>query len=98
MLGHDVEIHENLDIASLTRVIKGITRYNLKQFDGLVICILSHGDKGVIYTSDSIPVSVDQIKVYFDGSHSPDLKLKPKLFFLQACQGQASMSAFFSAS
>lgn len=94
MLGHDVEIHENLDIVRLTQVIKSIAKYDLKKYDGLVICILSHGDKGVIYTSDSIPVSLEQIKVHFDGNNCRDLRQKPKLFFLQACQGQASKSQY----
>ncbi len=92
MLGHAVEIYENLTREELLNTMTKISKYDFKSFDGLVMCILSHGEKGVIFSSDSIPIPVDTIKAYFDGTHCPSLVEKPKLFILQACQGQASQS------
>lgn len=94
MLGHDVIVYENLDRRSLLDELGNISRQitDLQNYDGLVMCILSHGNKGEIFTSDSIPVSLDTIKSYFDGTHCPALANKPKLFFLQVCQGQEKQS------
>lgn len=92
-LGHDVKVYENLDRRSLLDELEKISRNtNFKLYDGLVLCILSHGSIGEIFTADSIPVSLDKIKTYFDGTHCPDLVNKPKLFFLQVCQGQKDQS------
>ena len=37
--------------------------------------------------SNSIPVSLDEIKMKFRGSLCPALIGKPKVFIIQACQG-----------
>lgn len=88
MLGHDVEIYENLSKNELLTTMENISKYDFRQYDSLVVCFLTHGDKGIIFTADSIPISLDLIKSYFDGDRCPHLLEKPKLFFLQACQGQ----------
>lgn len=93
MLGHNVEVYENLDRRSLLEELEKRSKNpDLPHYDGLVICILSHGNKGEIFTSDSIPVPLEEIQSYFDGTSCPALKDKPKLFFLQVCQGQKNQS------
>ncbi|XP_075385125.1 caspase-8 isoform X2 [Tenrec ecaudatus] len=55
--------------------------------DCFICCILSHGDKGVIYGIDGQEAAISQLTSYFTGSKCPSLKDKPKIFFIQACQG-----------
>ena len=56
------------------------------------MCFLTHGERGILFSADSLPIELDQIKSYFDGHNCPCLMEKPKLFFLQACQGQENQS------
>lgn len=65
-----------------------IGRRDFRQYNGLVVCILSHGKRNCVYSTDSISIPLDVLKSPFDGHHCPTLIDKPKLFFLQACQGQ----------
>ncbi|XP_072817575.1 caspase-8 isoform X2 [Vicugna pacos] len=68
---------------------------NLQQYQGLdhtdkdcfICCILSHGDKGIVYGSDGQEASIYELTSYFTGSKCPSLLGKPKIFFIQACQG-----------
>lgn len=54
--------------------------------DSFICCILSHGNEGVVFGSDSISVSWEEaIK---KAGKSEILKDKPKIFFIQACQGK----------
>ena len=53
--------------------------------DSFVCCILSHGSEGQVYGSDSQPIKWRDIKQEI--ARSAILEGKPKLFFIQACQG-----------
>ncbi|XP_004701803.1 caspase-8 [Echinops telfairi] len=57
--------------------------------DCFICCILSHGDKGIIYGIDGQEVPISKLTSYFTGSKCPSLKDKPKIFFIQACQGDS---------
>ena len=92
MLGHDVEIYENLNRENLLRTIEEISKYDFKLYDGFVMCFLTHGERGILFSADSLPIELDKIKSYFNGDNCPYLFEKPKLFFLQACQGQENQS------
>ena len=89
MLGHKVVIFENLRYHQLHTTMKKVAE-DFRQHDALVVCILSHGEKDSIFTSDCVPVKLDEIKSYFCGISC--LVDKPKLFFLQACQGEENQS------
>lgn len=80
-------MYENLTYETILRTLKSISKSDFSKYDGFVMCILSHGDRNVIYTTDSIPLPLDVIKACFDGVNCPALVNKPKLFFMQACQG-----------
>lgn len=51
-----------------------------------MIIILSHGEHGIIYAKDT-EYKLDVISNKFLASNCPTLAGKPKLFFIQACQG-----------
>lgn len=55
--------------------------------DCFAVCILSHGEHGQIWGSDT-KFPVEMLFNYFLGEHCPSLVGKPKLFFIQACQGE----------
>ena len=54
--------------------------------DSFVCCILSHGNKFCIYSSDSKEVKIDYLERALGASAV--LLDKPKIFFIQACQGE----------
>ncbi|NWR72377.1 CASPA protein, partial [Centropus unirufus] len=60
-----------------------------KDRDCFICCILSHGESGAIYGEDEELVSIRKIMSYFTATNCPLLAEKPKLFFIQACQGGA---------
>lgn len=72
------EIHE---------ILEGYQSADHKNKDCFICCILSHGDKGVVYGTDGKEASIYDLTSYFTGSKCPSLSGKPKIFFIQACQG-----------
>jgi len=52
-----------------------------------VMFLLSHGEDGHVYALNGEKISIQKIMNYFDGKQCPALLGKPKLFFVQACQG-----------
>lgn len=55
--------------------------------DCFICCILSHGDKGIVYGCDGQEAPIYKLTSYFTGLKCPSLAGKPKIFFIQACQG-----------
>jgi len=55
--------------------------------DAFVLVLLTHGSQGSIFGVDGDRVRIEDITTLFDGNHCPHLQNKPKLFFIQACQG-----------
>lgn len=49
--------------------------------------MLSHGQKGCFYGTDGVEVSLQDVTQLFTSRQAPTLAGKPKLFFIQACQG-----------
>ncbi|NWU41566.1 CASPA protein, partial [Hylia prasina] len=52
-----------------------------------ICCILSHGKSGAVYGTDDKLVSIRVLTTHFTAQQCPQLAAKPKLFFIQACQG-----------
>lgn len=55
--------------------------------DCFAVCILSHGEHGQIWGSDT-KFPIEMLFNSFLGEKCPTLVGKPKLFFIQACQGE----------
>ncbi|KAM5156282.1 caspase-10 [Callospermophilus lateralis] len=55
--------------------------------DCFVFCILTHGEFGAVYSSDGVLIPIRSIMHHFTAQQCPRLAHKPKLFFIQACQG-----------
>lgn len=64
-----------------------------REMDALVCCVLSHGELGAVYGTDGQLVPIRSITRPFTCSQCPSLARKPKLFFIQACQGKKKQQA-----
>ena len=64
-----------------------------KVADAFILFIMSHGSQGMVYGTDGEPLSIDDdIISVFDSCNCPALKNKPKIIFIQACQGSGYKS------
>jgi len=84
-LKFDVEIHNDLTLELLERLLLTSSGCDHSNYDAFVCCLLTHGKLGVLYTSDAKPVRILDIVEYFDDIHCESLRGKPKMFFIQAC-------------
>ena len=58
-----------------------------KHGGSFILAILSHGNKGIVMGTDGEKLDIEKLKIIFDGIFCPNLRGKPKLFLMQACQG-----------
>ncbi|MEE6490093.1 hypothetical protein FKM82_015780 [Ascaphus truei] len=56
--------------------------------DCFICCILSHGNKGVVYGTDGQSVAIRVLASGFSRLKCTSLAGKPKVFFIQGCQGR----------
>ncbi|NWI39947.1 CASPA protein, partial [Picathartes gymnocephalus] len=87
-LGLDVRTYTDLtsgDIRSLMQTWQHVQDH--KDRNCFICCILSHGESGAIYGIDEKRVPIRALTSHFTAKHCPQLAAKPKLFFIQACQG-----------
>lgn len=57
------------------------------EYDCLLISILTHGGENNVLYADDKAYKLETISDYFTAAKCPTLAGKPKLFFIQACQG-----------
>ncbi|XP_071348720.1 caspase-8 [Trachinotus anak] len=86
-LGFTVEIHNNLTADGIRRQLRELGTKNFMTHDALVVCVLSHGEKGCVFGTDEKPVLLRELTQPFTSKNASTLAGKPKLFFIQACQG-----------
>ncbi|NWI82078.1 CASPA protein, partial [Dryoscopus gambensis] len=87
-LGLDVRTYTDLtsgDIRSLMQTWQHLQDH--KDRNCFICCILSHGESGAIYGTDEKVVLIRTLMSHFTAKQCPQLAAKPKLFFIQACQG-----------
>ncbi|NWH72458.1 CASPA protein, partial [Piaya cayana] len=89
-LGLDVKVYKDLTSQQIEDLMLMWQRSpDHKDRDCFICCILSHGESGAIYGNDAKAVSIRKIMSHFTAKQCPQLAKKPKLFFIQACQGKA---------
>lgn len=86
-LGFTVVVHSNLTADDMIKEVNELSRRNFIRDDILVMCVLSHGEKGVVFGTDEMEVPIRKLTFPFTSGQAPTLIGKPKLFFIQACQG-----------
>uniref|UniRef100_A0A3Q0RJW5 Caspase-8 n=1 Tax=Amphilophus citrinellus TaxID=61819 RepID=A0A3Q0RJW5_AMPCI len=93
-LGFEVVIHNNLTAAAMLDEIRSISTRNFQNDDALVVCVLSHGERGCVFGTDGNKVHLEDLTFPFTSGRAPTLAGKPKLFFIQACQGDQYQKGF----
>ncbi|KAL3853862.1 hypothetical protein ACJMK2_013161 [Sinanodonta woodiana] len=63
-------------------------------FDCFVCCVLSHGSEGNVFGTNGIEVPIINLTGFFLSTNCPSLAGKPKVFFIQACQGSEKQSGY----
>ena len=98
LFGYDLRIYADLTAQGLLQTVKSLAEEKkpngdsiFKDYASLVVCILSHGGPGTVEGVDLESVNVSELQWAFSRGTSrltgPDLQDKPKIFFIQACQG-----------
>ncbi|NXX17085.1 CASP8 protein, partial [Podargus strigoides] len=84
-----VEEYRDLTAEQIRETVNIYRRKDHKDRDCFVCCVLSHGKKGIIYGVDGQEVPIQELTTSFTGQNCHSLAGKPKVFFVQACQGDA---------
>lgn len=83
---YDVTVKCNLKNNEILAAVAEAATRSSDGYDGLIVCMMSHGHEGIVYGHNSIPVRTKDIKLIM--SHQLWLG-KPKILLVQACQGNA---------
>ncbi|CAJ1079436.1 hypothetical protein EPR50_G00117820 [Xyrichtys novacula] len=94
-LGFEVEIKRDCKKEEILSVVQELASRDHRDMDCLVCCILSHGEKDSVYGVDGLTVDLTELKEPFSGSRCGSLVDKPKLFFIQACQGKRQQTPVY---
>lgn len=89
-LGFTVHMYHDVTRKAMQKILRD-QKSHPRHTDGdcFVFCILTHGDLGGVYTSDKVFMPFRDITSHFTAQQCQGLAHKPKLFFIQACQGEA---------
>lgn len=90
-----VEVWDDLQASDMKKVIKELAEKDHSLMDAFACCILSHGEKGSVLGIDGKPVLIRELTQPFAECHT--LVNKPKLFFVQACQGNEAQEGVWMA-
>ncbi|XP_022104293.1 caspase-8-like isoform X2 [Acanthaster planci] len=82
-----VEVKEDLSARDMLDWFKRVSQLDHSQFDCFACCILTHGAMGKVYGTDCNEIEIHQIMALFTAVSCQSLAGKPKMFFIQACQG-----------
>ncbi|NXK58220.1 CASP8 protein, partial [Sylvietta virens] len=86
-LQFDTVEYPNLEGKKIYETVKEYSKKDHKKMDCFVCFILSHGEKDKIKGVDDECVNIEDLVSCFTGINCPSLAGKPKVFFIQACQG-----------
>ena len=88
-LGFSVHVYVDVTKVHLMQVLQKYQSHpGHADGDCFVFCVLTHGEFGAIYSSDGDLIPIREILSHFTAQQCPGLAHKPKLFFIQACQGE----------
>jgi len=87
-LGFSVTLRRNLSYIRMRDEIYNFSkRVEHQKAEMTVVCIMSHGQHGLIAGSDGREIDTEWMLRQFNNDLCPALKGKPKFFILQACRG-----------
>ena len=85
-LDFEVEVHDDLPFKEIERILEIASLEDHSDADCILVTMLSHGDLGKLYAFDK-PYKPDRLWTPFSADKCRSLAGKPKMFFIQACQG-----------
>lgn len=94
-LGFEVVIERDCERDKMLSVLRELGRRDHSQMDCLVCCVLSHGQEGSVYGVDGLTIQIKELMEPVNGLNCSSLAEKPKLFFIQACQGSNEQKAVY---
>ncbi|RUS82552.1 hypothetical protein EGW08_009682 [Elysia chlorotica] len=86
-LGFEVRRYDDVTCSKMSSLLYNAASLDHSDHDCFGCAILSNGREGVVYARDG-QVPLDLLVMPFKGDRCPSLVGKPKLFFIQACQGR----------
>lgn len=69
-----------------------LAKRDFEEYGCLVVCLLSHGNENAIQCYEGNAVNVNELKYLFSLDNCNSLYGKPKIFIVQACQGELVQS------
>ncbi|XP_074102155.1 caspase-1-like isoform X2 [Cotesia typhae] len=88
-LSFEVDDFSNLTHREIAQMLRKVADMDHTQHNCLLIVVMTHGDLGILYAYDKM-YHANDIWSFFTPENCPSLVDKPKLFFIQACQGHSS--------
>ncbi|XP_057366015.1 caspase-1-like [Daphnia carinata] len=85
-LDFDVTYFNDLTFNELNTEIVKLANEDHSDHDCVLVALMSHGDDGILYAKDQ-QYKPEKLWSHFTSDQCPTLAGKPKLFFIQACQG-----------
>ncbi|XP_030759882.1 caspase-1-like isoform X2 [Sitophilus oryzae] len=85
-LGFEVMVFKDLIYTDLESQVRAVSKMDHTNHDCVMFAILSHGEMNIVYAKDT-PYKPESLWSLFTADKCPSLAGKPKMFFLQACQG-----------
>ena len=83
-----VTLFENQTDSDILEELKRISSLDHRTYDCFVCFVLSHGQHESVYGTNGGLVSVSELQSFFSARQCRSLAKKPKMFFVQACQGE----------
>ncbi|XP_016364456.1 caspase-8-like [Sinocyclocheilus rhinocerous] len=90
-----VEVQDDLTASDMKEMIKQFAKKDHTQMGAFVCCVLSHGEKGIVLGVDGKEVEIRELTMPI--AECRTLASKPKLFFIQACQGSEGQNGVWTA-
>nr|XP_055068335.1 caspase-8-like isoform X4 [Misgurnus anguillicaudatus] len=91
----EITVKDDLTASEMLELVKQFAEKDHSQMDIFVCCVLSHGEKGAVYGVDGKQVEIRELTQH--PAKCQTLANKPKLFFIQACQGKVGQKAMWMA-
>lgn len=86
-MNFDVRLMRDLTAKEIRYQLDFYSKQDHTNNDCFACCILTHGEHGQLWGTDS-KFPVEMLYNFFLGDNCPTLVGKPKIFFVQACQGE----------
>ncbi|KAK7573721.1 hypothetical protein V9T40_010912 [Parthenolecanium corni] len=85
-MNFEVIVHKDLTFKQLDAVLDDLSAVDHNNCDCLLIAVLSHGEQNIIYAKN-MSYSTNVLFDRFTPDKCPSLAGKPKIYVIQACQG-----------